>query len=67
MNSLLTPSELSKKLKVSKATVYRWTHEQYIPHIKIGRSVRFDEKAVEQWIEEKEQKGRSKLVPDMYL
>jgi len=67
MEKLLTAEDLSKKLKISKATIYRWTHEQYIPHVKMGRAVRFNEKAVAEWLKKQEQKGRSNLIPEIYL
>ena len=67
MDTLLTAEELSMKLKISQATIYRWTHEQYIPHVKMGRTVRFNEKAVAEWLKKQEQKGRSNLVPETYL
>jgi excisionase family DNA binding protein len=35
---------------VSKATILAWTLKRTIPFIKLGRSVRFSEPAIEEWI-----------------
>jgi len=62
MNALLTVKELSEILKVSEATIYRWVHYDFIPHIKIGGAVRFDEEAVQKWLRAKETRGRTKIA-----
>lgn len=61
MEELLTIEELSDKLKVSKSTVYRWVHYDFIPHIKLGGAVRFKEKSVDKWLRDREQVGRARL------
>ena len=45
----LTSKDLEKKYQISRSTVDNWKKEG-LPFIKIGRSVRFDEKEVEKWI-----------------
>ena len=67
MENLLDIQELSKKLKVKPSTIYGWVHEGYIPHIKLGRLVRFSERKVEEWLKEKEHKGRKQRVPEINL
>lgn len=37
-------------LQVEPATVREWARAGTIPHVRIGRSVRFDESALERWI-----------------
>lgn len=64
MEKLLTIDEISKILQVSKATVYRWVHYDFVPHIKIGGAVRFNEKAVQKWLRMREKPGRSCLDID---
>lgn len=59
MNDLLTPIELSRMLSVPMSTVYYWTHIEYIPHIKIGRHVRFDRETILKWLSEREVKTRN--------
>ena len=48
----LTSKDLEKKYQISRSTVDNWKKEG-LPFIKIGRSVRFDEKDVEKWINER--------------
>jgi excisionase family DNA binding protein len=40
--ALLTAEELSKALKVNKATVYEWVKAKTIPYYQAGRFVRFN-------------------------
>ena len=58
---LLTPAEAAELLCVSKPTIYRWVHLGYIPHHKLGGSVRFCRKSIETWLQERETAGRSSL------
>lgn len=58
MENLLTPQEIADVLGVSKSTIYQWTHQEYIPHIKLGRFVRFRQSQVEKWLTQREIKGR---------
>ena len=62
MNDLLTVEELSKRINVKKSTIYLWTHLDYIPHIKIGRLVRFDWDDVENWLETKKESPRTEQM-----
>jgi excisionase family DNA binding protein len=65
MERLLTVEELSQKLQVGRSTIYRWVHYDYIPHVKLGSSVRFSESAVERWLKSKERSGRATLNIDV--
>ncbi len=56
---LLNVEEISEYLGVKVATIYGWVSEGYIPHIKLGRLVRFDLDAVTEWVKQKEVQGRS--------
>ncbi len=58
MENLLTPQEIADVLGVSKSTIYQWTHQEYIPHVKLGRFVRFRQSVIEKWIEKRESCGR---------
>lgn len=62
----MTVGELSAKLQVGKSTIYRWVHYEFIPHVKLGSSVRFDENAVERWLKSKERSGRNSLGIDAF-
>ena len=65
MQKLLTPQEIADLLGVKTSTIYQWTHQGFIPHIKLGRLVRFKEDKILTWVEKLECKGRSKLIPDV--
>ena len=67
MENLLTPQEIADVLGVSKSTIYQWTHQEYIPHVKLGRFVRFRKSAIEIWLEKKAKKGRDKKRIDIDL
>jgi excisionase family DNA binding protein len=56
---LLTIDELAEMLSVSKNTIYAWTHERRIPHVKLGRNVRFNPEKIEAWLKKKEVKVKS--------
>ncbi|MCP4650470.1 MAG: helix-turn-helix domain-containing protein [PVC group bacterium] len=58
MNKLLTPQEMADMLGVQKSTIYQWTHQGFIPYVKLGNLVRFRESAVNKWIEKREIKGK---------
>ncbi|MFH1374777.1 MAG: helix-turn-helix domain-containing protein [bacterium] len=58
MDRLLTVQEIADLLGIQPSTVYQWTHEGFIPHVKLGRLVRFREGEVSQWIEKKLTPGR---------
>ncbi|PKK82035.1 MAG: hypothetical protein CVT49_15735 [candidate division Zixibacteria bacterium HGW-Zixibacteria-1] len=58
MEKLLTPQEIAEVLGVQPSTIYQWTHQGFIPHVKIGKFVRFKEKDVEKWVEKKANNGR---------
>jgi len=57
----LTPKQLSESLQVDLSTVYLWTHTEFIPHYKLGRSVRFLEVDVQAWLQKRRQSDRTTL------
>ncbi len=58
MKQFLTPKQLSGLLQVDLSTVYLWTSTQFIPHFKLGKSVRFREKDIHDWLEKRYHRGR---------
>jgi len=50
MEKLLTIDELAKVLSVKKSTIYQWVHMGLIPHIKVGRLLRFREEDIQKWL-----------------
>lgn len=57
-DKLLTPEEIADYLGVKKSTIYQWTHQEFIPHVKVGRFVRFRLPAIEKWVEQRSVVGR---------
>jgi excisionase family DNA binding protein len=49
---------MAEYLGVKVSTIYQWTHIGYIPHMKLGRFVRFKENEVLKWLESKNNNGR---------
>lgn len=60
MNRLLTVDEVATWLQVKPRTIYQWVHEGYIPVLKLGALVRFDQASVAAWLKKREIPGRSK-------
>lgn len=48
---LMSIEELSEYIDTPVATIYTWTHLRRIPHVKIGRSLKFERGAVDRWVE----------------
>jgi excisionase family DNA binding protein len=65
MERLLDTAEIAEQLGMSVSTIRKWVHFGFIPHIKLGRAVRFREKDIETWIEERTEKGRASLAPEI--
>jgi excisionase family DNA binding protein len=42
----VTVAELMERLSVSRRTIYTWMEKGYLPYIRVGRSLRFDWKLV---------------------
>jgi excisionase family DNA binding protein len=55
---LLTVDEVAQWLQVKPRTIYQWVHEEYIPVIKLGALVRFDQGSVMAWVRKREAPGR---------
>jgi excisionase family DNA binding protein len=65
MDKLLTPQEMADCLGVKVSTIYQWTHQAYIPHIKMGKLVRFREKDVLEWMDQKSVIGKKSRRVDI--
>ena len=53
MENQLTPKELSEFLQVQLFTAYKWTHYDYMPHIKLDGVVRFKKNQTEKLLNQK--------------
>jgi excisionase family DNA binding protein len=59
VEKLLNPSQLAEILNVQPGTIYSWLSRGVdIPHVKISGTVRFREKAVMDWLTEKERERK---------
>ncbi len=60
MDKLLTVEEVAQWLQVKPRTIYQWVHERYIPVVKLGTLVRFNQASLVAWLKGRETDGRSK-------
>lgn len=59
MEKLLNPLQLAEILNVRPGTIYSWLSRGVdIPHVKIAGTVRFREKAIQDWLLKKEQEKK---------
>ncbi len=50
MERLLTITEIASYLRISPRTIESWVYKGKIPHIKLGRCVRFDVGQIQRWL-----------------
>lgn len=48
----LTIKDVTKMLQIKPATLYAWVAQGMIPHLKIGRLLRFDPEEIEVWLQD---------------
>jgi len=62
---LLTADEVADMLRVDKSWVYAATRSNRIPHIRLGRYVRFSESSIIEWMAQlqSEPSARSNRTP----
>jgi excisionase family DNA binding protein len=60
MTNLLTASQIAEYLGVPVSTVRKWCSEKFVPHLKVGRLVRFRAADVDRWLEKRSVPGRTK-------
>jgi excisionase family DNA binding protein len=59
MEKYLTTTQLADILEVQPGTIYSWLSRGVdVPHVKIAGTVRFREKAIQDWLLEKERKRK---------
>lgn len=52
MRTLLRARDIAEWLDVSEWHVYDLVRQNLIPHVKMGRNIRFQAEAIERWLEE---------------
>jgi excisionase family DNA binding protein len=65
VDRLLDTAEIADLLNMSPSTIRKWVHYGFIPHVKLGRAVRFKERDIEEWIQERTERGRTTLAPEI--
>lgn len=58
---------MAEYLGAKVSTIYQWTHIGFIPHMKLGRFVRFRETDVIKWLESKSIEGRIRKEIEIHL
>src|SRR5437879_13736321 len=51
MMTLLTVKDMATRLQVKEKTIYAWASQGKIPCVKVNGVIRFDERAIEQWLQ----------------
>jgi len=49
---LLRPADAAKLLAISERTLWRMTNQRLVPHVRLGRSVRYDPAKLREWIDQ---------------
>ena len=49
-DELLTVAEVARWLRITPRTVYRFVRNAQLPHVRVGRGLRFTRAAVEAWL-----------------
>lgn len=50
---LIDVPTLSRLLNVKEKTIYDWIRRDYVPYLKLGRLIRFDEDEIKEWLKSK--------------
>jgi len=65
MDTFLDVQQLSKLLSVRPMTLYGWVHDGLIPHVKLGRLVRFSQNDIQEWLNKRKKQGRARRVVEI--
>jgi len=58
-DGLMTVPEVAKYLGYTEGTIYQKVSKGEIPHLKLGRSVRFRRSEIDEWVERLDSESRS--------
>jgi excisionase family DNA binding protein len=53
MEKLLNKEEVMAMLGIARSTLYCWISQRKIPHVKVGRLLRFKETDIHQWLNDR--------------
>ena len=65
MRRYFDKQDVAGRYGVSRHTVASWVKIGYIPFLRCGRLVRFDEASLDRWDEERATDGRSQITPEV--
>jgi len=65
LEELCTVAELSSVSKFAKSTIYEWVREGFIPHLRVGGTIRFRPGEVQAWLDRHAHPGRLRRIPDI--
>jgi excisionase family DNA binding protein len=57
MKQYLNIVALAERLLVKRSTLYAWAEQGMIPHVKLGRLLRFDPDKIEAWLQDHRVEG----------
>lgn len=60
MKQYLNIATLAERLRIKPSTLYVWAEQGTIPHLKLGRLLRFDPDEIEAWL----QAHRHEAIPE---
>ena len=63
MKPYLDIGALAERLRVKRSTIYAWTEQGKIPHLKLGRLLRFDPDEIEAWLQTHRREFTSHWAP----
>ena len=57
MKQYLDIAALAERLRIKRSTLYSWAEQGTIPHLKLGRLLRFDPDEIESWLQNHRREG----------
>lgn len=57
MKQYLDIAALAERLRIKRSTLYAWAEQGTIPHLKLGRLLRFDPDEIEAWLQNHRRDG----------
>jgi len=57
MKQYLDVAALAERLLIKRSTLYSWAEQGTIPHLKLGRLLRFDPDEIEAWLQDHRRDG----------
>ena len=57
MKQYLDITALAERLRIKRSTLYAWAEQGTIPHLKLGRLLRFDPDEIEAWLQNHRRDG----------